>query len=366
MTDNGAEPGSVPAQTEPYAEPAIVGAGAWGTALGAIAARSGRTVRIWGRNPEVVAAINAANENPHYLPGVPLPTSLSASTDLRDTLARAGGVLVVTPSRTLREVCRRMRPHLSEGVPLLLCAKGIEQGSGLLLADVAAEELPGHPIGALSGPTFAREAALGHPTAATIAFRFAHRDRLAPAHSTAARFALTLNAPGFRPYVSDDLVGVEIGGAVKNVIAIACGMMTGAGFAENTRALLITRGMEEMKVLAEALGGKRETVSGLSGAGDLILTCSSETSRNMSLGVQLGRGLGREACFDGRAVVVEGEVNARSVVQLARLIGIDMPICKTVHAILHEGADMRAAFTELWSRPLRGEPTTLSIRLDHD
>ncbi|WP_366519684.1 NAD(P)H-dependent glycerol-3-phosphate dehydrogenase, partial [Roseobacter sp.] len=174
---------------------------------------------------------------------------------------------------------------------------------------------------------------------------------------------LSMSTGSFKTYISDDLVGVEIGGAVKNVIAIGCGMMTGAGFAENTRAALITRGMYEMKVLAEALGGRRETVTGLAGAGDLTLTCSSQTSRNMSLGVQLGEGRKRADCFDGRAVVVEGEANARSIVDLARRVNVSMPICETVDAILHDGAELNEAFAALWTRPIEGEPRTLDISL---
>jgi glycerol-3-phosphate dehydrogenase (NAD(P)+) len=169
----------------------------------------------------------------------------------------------------------------------------------------------------------------------------------------------------FRPYVSDDMVGVEVAGAVKNVIAIACGMMTGAGYAENTRAALITWGVDEMKTMAEALGGRRETVTGLAGTGDLTLTASSPTSRNMKLGLQLGEGIPREACFGGRRVVVEGEVNAVSVIDLADMIGIEMPVCRAVHAILHRGAGLRETFAALWARPIVGEPRALDIKMAH-
>ena len=363
MTQNGEVTASVPNGTRPYESVAVIGAGAWGTALASVAQRAGRQAVLWARDQELADAINEKRENPRYLPGIALPEGLKATADLSAALSGVDAVLVVTPSSTLRAICGRMSPLLPKGVPLALCAKGIEQGTGMLLAEAAAEELPGHPIGALSGPTFAHETALGHPTAATIAFPFTYEDRLDPARSTAARFAVSLGSESFRPYVSDDLIGVEIGGAVKNVIAIACGMMTGAGFAENTRAALITRGMNEMKTLAEALGGRRETVTGLSGAGDLVLTCSSQTSRNMSLGTQLGRGLRREDCFEGRPVVVEGEVNALSVVQLARRVGVPMPISEAVHAILHEGAELGATFAQMWSRPLRGEPRSLDISL---
>ncbi|WP_076365414.1 NAD(P)H-dependent glycerol-3-phosphate dehydrogenase [Phaeovulum vinaykumarii] len=349
----------------PFTRIAVLGAGSWGTALASVLARNGHAVRLWARRAELAAQISATGENADYLPGIALPPGIAATAQLAEALAGAEAVLMVTPSATLRAMCRAAAPHLPAGIPIALCAKGIERGTGLLLSEVAAEELPGHPIGAVSGPTFARETALGHPTAATVAFPFTYADRLTPTASPAARLAMSLGGRAFRPYVSDDLVGVEVGGAVKNVIAIACGMMSGAGFAENTRAALIARGMDEMKALAEALGGRRETVTGLSGAGDLTLTCSSATSRNMSLGMQLGRGLPRAACFEGRPVVVEGEINAISVIDLARKIGVALPICETVHAVLHENADLARSFSDLWTRPIEAEPRALALSLDH-
>lgn len=360
MKDSDRKPSS-----RPYGRVAVIGAGSWGTALAAVLARSGREVTLWSRRPGLAKVISETGQNPDYLPDVDLPPGIRATAQMGDALAGAEAVLVVTPSRTLRDICRAMAGHIAPGVPIALGCKGIEQGSGLLLSEVVGEDLPGHPVGAISGPTFARETALDHPTAATVAFPFSYADRLDPNASPAARLAMSLSGSGFRPYVSDDLVGVEVGGAVKNVIAIACGIMTGAGFAENTRAALITRGIDEMKVLAEILGGRRETVTGLSGAGDLTLTCSSTTSRNMALGCQLGQGTPRAACFDGKPVVVEGEVNAVSVHDLARRVGVPMPICETVNAVLHEGADPQASFSALWTRPLEGEPRALDIRLDH-
>ncbi len=357
---NGA---NLPKRAQPYTRIAVIGMGSWGTALAAVAATAGRDAVLWGRREALAQAITRTRQNPDHLPGIDLPNRLSATSDLAEALRGAEAVLLATPSHTLREMTRAMRPHLPEGIPIALCCKGIERGTGYLLSHVVEEELPGHPVGALSGPTFAHETALGHPTAATVAFPFGHHDRIAPENAPAARLALTMQTQAFRPYVSDDIVGVEVGGAVKNVIAIACGMMTGAGFAENTRAALITRGMDEMKVLAEALGGKRETVTGLAGAGDLTLTCSSSTSRNMSLGTQLGKGIPRELCFDGKPTVVEGEVNAISVVDLARRVGVEMPICEAVHAILHEGAPLAETFQALWSRPIEGEPRALDITL---
>lgn len=356
---------TVIAKTRPYSRIAVIGAGAWGTALASVARRAGREVTLWGRDTDLVRGINENNRNHRYLPDIDLPAEIRATNNMAEALDGADAVMLVTPSRTVREISRAVAAHLEEKTAIALCAKGIEIGSGRLLADVAAEEMPGHPVGAISGPTFAHETAMAYPTAVTVAFDFSHDDRISPGESTAARFALSLSSETFRPYISDDLTGVEIGGAVKNVIAIACGMMTGAGFAENTRAALIARGMDEMKTLAEVLGGKRETITGLSGAGDLTLTCSSQTSRNMSLGIQLGRGIARDECFEGKPVVVEGEVNAVSVMDLAHKTGVSMPICEAVHRVLHEGADLRASFAHLWSRPIMAEPKALDIVIDH-
>ena len=355
----------LPAQAHPYKTVAVIGAGAWGTALATTLARAGVTTRLWGRDPDVVDDINATAMNSRFLPDVALSPRLMACHDMAAALDGAEAALIVVPSRAVRGVARAVAKAAPPGIPFAICAKGIEAETGFLMTQVAEAELPGHPIGCVSGPTFARETALGHPTAATVAFSFNYADRLQPAHSPAVRLALSLTTESFRAYVSDDLVGVEIGGAVKNVIAIACGMMTGAGFAENTRAALITRGLDEMKALAEALGGRRETVTGLAGIGDLALTCSSPTSRNMALGQQLGQGTPRAACFDGQPVVVEGEHNAITVTDLARRVGVSMPICETVRAILHEDAPLGAAFASLWSRPIEAEPRAMDVCFDH-
>ena len=354
-----------PPQPKPSRRVAVLGAGAWGTAVAATFAEAGVATRLWGRDAGVCDAINARHENPRHLPGIVLPARLRAVRDMRAALDGADAVAIVVPSRSVRSVARQMAEYLPTGVPVAVCAKGIEAETGLLMTQVAEEELAGNPVGCVSGPTFAAETAKGHPTAATVAFPFTHKDRLTPAASPAVRMAVSLSTEAFRAYVSDDLVGVEIGGAVKNVIAIACGMMTGAGFAENTRAALITRGVDEMKALAEALGGRRETVTGLSGMGDLTLTCSSPTSRNMSLGLQLGQGIARDACFDGKPTVVEGEMNAQSVTDLARRVGVSMPICEAVRAILHHGDDLGDTFAALWSRPIEGEPRSLDLFFEH-
>ncbi len=349
--------------TPPYDRIAVIGAGAWGTALASAARQAGRHVTQWGRDARIIDAIRTTARNPAYLPDIPLAPGIQATTNLATCLTGAQAVLLVTPSHSLREICAALSPHLPPGVPLILCAKGIERDTGLLLSDVVMAELSGHPTGALSGPTFAHEVARGFPTAVTIAFPFTTQDRLTPGATPAARLAVSLGSTALRPYITDDLVGVEVGGAVKNVVAIACGMMTGAGFAENTRAALITRGLGEMTALAAALGGRAGTIMGLSGVGDLTLTCSSQTSRNMSLGVQLGQGIARADCFDGRPVVAEGEVNAASVTTLAARADVPMPICQAVNAILHQQADLKATFTEMWNRPLRSEGASLGISL---
>jgi len=351
--------------TLPYSHLAVIGGGSWGTAVAAIARRAGRQVSLWSRNATVARAISEMHRNDHYLPGIELPEGIRAYTDMATAVAGAQAVFLVTPSHTIREVCHQLRPLLDPSVPLVICAKGIEYESGLLMSHIVEQELPGHPVGALSGPTFAAEAAKGDYTAATLAFKFEAQDRLEPLQSPAARLAVSLGSESFRPYLSDDLIGVETAGAVKNIVAIACGMMTGVGFAENTRAALITRGLDEMKILTTALGGRRATVTGLAGTGDLTLTCSSRTSRNMNLGVQLGEGKSRAECFDGRPVVVEGERNAASVHRLCERLNIHLPICETVYRVLHEGADLRAAFAALWAAPIEAEPVELDFEIPH-
>ena len=356
---------SFPRAAHPFERIAVIGAGAYGTALASVAAQGTTAVSLWARRPDLAEWINETSRNDRYLPDIPLSPEITATSDLGAALGLAEAVLLVVPSAAVRDMAHAMRPLIPPGIPVTVCAKGIEAETGLLMSQIVEDELPGHAVGALSGPTFARELAAGHPSAATLAFTFDQADRIDPEHSAAARMAMTLATPAFRTYLSDDLVGVEVGGAVKNVIAIACGMMNGAGFAENTRAALITRGLDEMKALAEALGGRRETVTGLSGIGDVTLTCSSTTSRNMSLGVQLGRGLARDACFDGKPTVVEGEVNAKSVTDLARKLGVPMPICETVRSILHDGHPIAETFARFWSKPIESEPRAMSLTFEH-
>ncbi|MEO1205451.1 MAG: NAD(P)H-dependent glycerol-3-phosphate dehydrogenase [Pseudomonadota bacterium] len=349
----------------PFERVTVIGAGAWGTALATTARSAGRDVRIWGRSKTIVDDINTNRRNTRYLNDVPLAEGLVAMTDMAEACADTDLVLLVTPSTSIRDICQQLRDVLKVGVPLIVCAKGIEAESGLLMTQVVKEAIPGHEVGALSGPTFADETAKGFPTAVTIACEFDRADGRQPEETLSARVAVSLGTETFRPFMSDDVVGVEVGGAVKNVLAILCGIVTGAGFASNTRAALITRGLDEMKVLAEALGGRRETVTGLSGIGDLILTCSSLQSRNLSYGTQLGQHRPRDEIFDGKPVVVEGVANCASVVHLARAKGIEMPISEAVYAIVHEHADIGETFGNLWTRPLEAEPRALDIELEH-
>ncbi len=359
-------PDDQPRETGPYDRVAVLGGGAWGSALAVIAARAGRDVRLWARNPEQVERMRETRRNPGYLPeSVALPANLHPTADLAEALDGAQAVLLVTPSRAVRETARAIAGLVSPQAPVCLCAKGVEPETGLLMTEVAAQELRGNPLAALSGPNFADEAAIGHPTAATIASDCGPRFAETPEVTAAARLALSLGTESFRPYVSDDIAGVEAGGAVKNVVAIACGVADGAGLGLNTRAALITRGLDEMKQVAEAIGGRRETVTGLAGVGDLTLTCSSDRSRNMRLGLQLGRGVPRAECFDGAPVLVEGERSALSVTDLARAHGLHLPLCEAVRSFLHEGVSIPAAFAALWGRPIQGEPRALDFEIGH-
>ncbi|MEM6488663.1 MAG: NAD(P)H-dependent glycerol-3-phosphate dehydrogenase [Pseudomonadota bacterium] len=356
----------VPLQVRPYKRIAVLGGGAWGTALAVVAARAGRQTRLWARSAETVDDINQNRRNSRYLGDeVLIPEHLAAYTDLVAATAGVEAVMIVTPSSTVREIAEALDAILPTRVPVIVCATGIEDGTGYLMADVVQHAAPDRPVGALSGPSFALETARGDPTAVTIASDFAHDDHALAEEQVATRMAVSLTTESFRPYVSDDLTGVEVGGAVKNVLAIACGMATGAGFAANTRAALITRGLDEMKVLAEALGGRRETVTGLSGIGDLTLTCSNEASRNFSFGVEMGRGKRGAEIFDGRAVTVEGVRNAISATDLARRHGIAMPICETVRGVVHEDRALGEAFAALWSRPLEAEPRAMNLTFEH-
>lgn len=323
----------------------IIGGGAWGTALACVAARTSANVRLWAREEEVVQGINEAHMNTVFLKDISLPHNIQATSDLEKACS-ADLILMVPPAQYLRPILENMRQHLNSDTPLALCAKGIEQQSGLLMTDVAYEAVPNSPIAVLSGPTFASEVAKALPSAVTIA-----SDDL----SLAEQIAQILGSASFRPYVSDDPIGAEIGGAVKNVLAIACGIVHGRGLGENARAALITRGLAEMLRFGEKKGAKRDTLMGLSGLGDLILTCSSLQSRNMSLGAALGRGQKLTDILKERKSVSEGAFTAPILAKIAQDLEVDMPIVQAVNAILNENLDVETAMRDLLSRPFKKE-----------
>jgi glycerol-3-phosphate dehydrogenase (NAD(P)+) len=318
----------------------VIGGGAWGTALAQVAAASGEPVMLWAREHAVVTAINLAHENTVFLPGVPLSPSIHATETLGD-LAACDALLVVTPAQHVRASLTA----LPQGHhPLVLCAKGIEAGTMALMSDIASELHPQSPVAVLSGPTFAAEVAKGLPTAVTLACT-----------DEAAVRALSqrLARPTFRPYASDDVTGAEIGGAVKNVLAIACGVVAGRRLGENARAALIARGFAEMVRYGVARGGRAETLSGLSGLGDLVLTCSSTASRNFSLGVGLGEGRDAASLLGGQTVA-EGAFTAPVLQASARALGVAMPVVDAVCALL-DGEAVETVVRDLLARPLRGE-----------
>ena len=323
----------------------VIGGGAWGTALAQVAARAGGRVLLQAREPQVVEAVNARRENPLFLPGVRIEDGVAATAELAD-LAACDLVLAVAPAQHMRDALAAFARHARPGTPLVLCSKGVEQGALALMTQVAAEAAPGLPVAVLSGPSFASEVARALPTAVTLA---------CPDPAVAARITEALAAPGFRPYLTDDLVGAEAGGAVKNVLAIACGVVEGRGLGRSAHAALITRGFAEMTRLGVALGGRAETLAGLCGLGDLVLTCSSPQSRNMSVGLALGRGETLAAALCGKLSVAEGVASAPAVTALGRRTGVDLPICEAVAAVLAGEADVQGAIDALLSRPLRTE-----------
>lgn len=319
----------------------VVGGGAYGTALACLARRAERRVSLWSRDPAVSAAIARERANPVYLPGVQLDAGIEAVSDLT-ALGACDVVLLVCPAQAVRELAGR----LSGEAPVVICAKGIEASSGLLMPEVLGEVLPGRPVAMLSGPSFAEEAVRGLPTAVSIA-------TVDPALGRV--LAQSLAAGAFRPYWTHDVLGVALGGAFKNVLAIAAGVVEGRGLGHNAAAALVTRGFAEMARLGQAMGAELETLTGLSGLGDVVLSCHGPLSRNRSLGVALGKGTRLADYLAGRRQVVEGEATAPAVLARAARYKIEMPICAAVDAILHGGADLDEAIRALLARPLRRE-----------
>ncbi|AXK73334.1 NAD(P)-dependent glycerol-3-phosphate dehydrogenase [Lysobacter sp. TY2-98] len=331
---------------------AVLGAGSWGTALAALMARNGEVVTLWGRDTDVVGAIDTSHENPRYLPGVPLPDALRATTDLPTAMRDADLVLVVVPSHAFAETLRSLAPYRPADAGVAWATKGFEPGSGRFLHEVAGEVLgPTVPLAVVTGPSFAKEVAQGLPTALTV-------------HSDDPQFAQdvaeALHGTAFRAYTGDDMLGAELGGAMKNVLAVATGVADGMQLGLNARAGLITRGLNEMLRLNQALGGKAETLMGLAGLGDLVLTCTGDLSRNRRLGLALGRGQSIVDAVREIGQVVESVQTADEVMRQAERVGIELPISSAVRAVLHGQLTPADGLRQLLAREQKPEyPTGL-------
>jgi glycerol-3-phosphate dehydrogenase (NAD(P)+) len=324
----------------------VVGAGSWGTALAIQLAREGHPTRLWGRDSGQLQAMRRARRNERYLPDAAFPDSLSIADDLGQALGEARDALIAVPSHAFRATLELIEPHVSAGTRVAWATKGFEISSGLLPHQVALEVLGERPGAVLSGPTFAKEVGAGLPTAMTIASRD---------EPFAKQLALRLSGPNFRAYTQTDIMGVEVGGAVKNVIAIGSGIADGMGFGANTRVALITRGLAEMMRLGVKLGAARDTFMGLAGLGDLVLTCTDDQSRNRRFGMALGQGRSLREAQNDIHQVVEGLSAARAVHDVAQRLKVDMPICQEIYRIMHEGKEVRTVVQALMGREVRSE-----------
>lgn len=323
----------------------VIGGGAWGTALAQSLANSGRDVEIWAFEKACVEAINTHHENKLYLPNVPLNPNIKASNKLSD-LGDKQAILAVAPAQHMRQILQELKPFIKNNTPIVLCSKGIEISSISFMSDVLAETIPNAEIAVLSGPSFAIDVAKGLPTAVTLACA---NEKLG------MDLCAAISAPTFRPYYSPDVLGAEIGGAIKNVLAIACGMVLGKGLGKSAHAALIARGFAEMTRLGASLGAKPETLTGLCGLGDLVLTCSSEQSRNMSCGLALGQGQSIDEILSARTAVTEGVATAPALKKLAERCEVEMPICNAVADILAGKISVDTAISNLLNRPQKPE-----------
>jgi len=328
-----------------YQKFGVIGAGAWGTALAQTLAESGRDVTLWAYEADVVDAVNFRNENAVYLPGAALNPAISATQDLAE-IASSDAVLVVTPAQHMRSALAGFVPHAPNGLPLVLCSKGIEISSGKFMSEVLDEILPAATPAVLSGPSFAADVVKGLPTAVTLA---------CADWDVGGKLISSIAAPTFRPYYSSDVLGAEIGGAVKNVLAIVCGLVLGKGLGRSAHAAIIARGFAEMTRLGKALGCNPETLTGLCGLGDLVLTCSSEQSRNMSFGMALGRGQTFEDYMKDKKVVVEGAATAPALKALSQAKGVEMPISHALANILDGSEHVDAVIERLLARENKTE-----------
>ncbi len=334
-----------------FASIGVIGGGAWGTALATVAGASGAAVMIWAREPEVVESINRGHTNSEFLPDIPLATSIRATADLAEATA-ADALLLAVPAQFVRIVTTEMAAYLASDTAVVICAKGIERESGALMSDVLGETLPEALVAVLSGPTFAAEVARGRPTAVTLACRN---------EDVGGALVQRLGGRTFRPYLAGDIVGAQVGGAVKNVLAIACGIVAGRELGDNARAALITRGMAEMTRFGQALGAAPQTLMGLCGLGDLVLTCTGAASRNFSLGVAVGQGADLDDYIGSRKTVAEGVFTASATVARSTAAGVDMPIVSAVDAIVQGRISVDDAIDGLLSRPFKIEDRDLPV-----
>jgi glycerol-3-phosphate dehydrogenase (NAD(P)+) len=321
---------------------AIIGGGSFGTAMACVARRAGLFTSIWARESEVVEAINAGRGNPLFLSGIPVESGVSASSDLGEVIATADLVLLAVPAQFLRGIAERMRPALRTGTPVVSCSKGIERGTCALMPEVIAEALPSAKVAVLAGPSFAKEVALGLPAGVTLA---------CTDQAAANEVAKALRSTRFRVYTSDDPISSTIGGAYKNVLAIACGIAIARKMGENARGLLIARGLHEMALIARAKGGNPINLLGLAGSGDVTLTCMGTQSRNTTFGIALGEGRSAAAVLAERKVVTEGAHTAASITELAGRLGVQLPIAAGVNRVVNEGASIDATMAELLALP---------------
>ena len=321
----------------------VIGGGAWGTALAQVLAAGGRDVLLWARESDVVASINVKHENPTFLSGIKLDKTLKATDDIHE-VAKRDIVLLVTPAQHMRTTLQTIKEDLQNGNTLVLCSKGIELDTGKLLTTLVDEEVPGTPVAVLTGPTFAREIAAGMPGAVTIGVKD---------EDLGKEIQQALGVKGFRPYISEDIIGVQLGGAIKNVIAIACGVVHGRNMGDSARAALLTRGVAEIARLGVAMGAQKETLLGMCGIGDLMLTASSMQSRNFSLGAALGEGKTLEEILGSRNAVTEGVHTAKSTLALAKKHAVDMPITEAVDECLSGEKTIDEAIEDMLNRPFK-------------
>lgn len=324
----------------------IIGGGAWATALSIVAAQAAEEVLLWTRNQDVVMAINSEHVNKHYLANIILPTNICATNNLHDIIS-CEIIIIAIPTQNLRDIIKELKNlAINSIIPLIICCKGVEQNSLLLMSEIIQEILPMQQIAVLSGPNFADEIAKGLPAATTLA---------AFELESAKYLAEHLSNNNFKIYYTDDMVSVQLAGAAKNVIAIASGIITGKNLGENARAALISRGVAEIKRLSIAKGGNIETLMGMAGIGDLLLTCSSNKSRNMSFGIELSKGKSIELIQKSGPRIVEGIISAKSIYELSLKLGIEMPICKSIYQILYESTNIDTTMSALLKRPVCNE-----------